>query len=240
MTELSTHPEASKPQHSEAYNPHDENLLMIAPVHILASLKDVPHDLRTELTAERRKNAREASGQTLQNVESRKTIERLQIDPVTSLPNAAMFNQEYKNLFGRERLGSFMVIFADVRGLNRVNKHGHEKGDDYLRASAQALRDSVRPTDRIYRKGGDEFVVLADKDVDADIDTISERIQDQATSLIKEYSDLPQGEDLGLYIGAAVKMPDDISVSLLNRADAACVAQKNAYNQANGLESRRQ
>lgn len=46
------------------------------------------------------------------------------------------------------------------RRRNRDPYHGHEAGDDLLRGVAQAMRQSVRPSDLTARLGGDEFAVF--------------------------------------------------------------------------------
>jgi diguanylate cyclase (GGDEF)-like protein len=54
-----------------------------------------------------------------------------------------------------------LVWFVDVRGLKRANdENGHAFGDAVIRATADALRVSVRANDLIGRWGGDEFVVI--------------------------------------------------------------------------------
>lgn len=40
------------------------------------------------------------------------------------------------------------------------DKHGHLAGDQVLRQVADALAANTRPTDRVYRFGGEEFLVL--------------------------------------------------------------------------------
>ena len=53
--------------------------------------------------------------------------------------------------------------FVDVRGLKRANDdNGHAFGDAIIRATADALRESVRANDLIARWGGDEFIVIGE------------------------------------------------------------------------------
>ena len=55
---------------------------------------------------------------------------------------------------------SIALIFIDVDDLKIVNdRHGHKKGDNYLRAIARVLTKAVREIDVVGRWGGDEFVV---------------------------------------------------------------------------------
>ncbi|MBN1141938.1 MAG: diguanylate cyclase [Deltaproteobacteria bacterium] len=55
----------------------------------------------------------------------------------------------------------FALCYCDVNHLKYVNDtFGHPEGDRYLRAMVDLIRSSIRSSDRIYRVGGDEFIVL--------------------------------------------------------------------------------
>lgn len=66
-------------------------------------------------------------------------------------------------LDGAKRRGcGAWLLFADIRGLKRINdRFGHVAGDRALRATAELLRRSFRSADVVARLGGDEFTVLA-------------------------------------------------------------------------------
>jgi|ERR1043166_3651872 diguanylate cyclase (GGDEF)-like protein len=53
------------------------------------------------------------------------------------------------------------VVLADVDNLKMVNDHfGHSTGDRLLRRCADVLRATLRPYDKLYRWGGDEFLLI--------------------------------------------------------------------------------
>lgn len=55
----------------------------------------------------------------------------------------------------------FTVLFLDLDKLKQINdRHGHEAGNEVLRAVAQEIRRAVRASDLAARYGGDEFVVI--------------------------------------------------------------------------------
>jgi diguanylate cyclase (GGDEF)-like protein/PAS domain S-box-containing protein len=56
-----------------------------------------------------------------------------------------------------------VVLYGDIDGFKAVNdNYGHKRGDDVLKALADALRATFRETDLIARLGGDEFCVVAE------------------------------------------------------------------------------
>lgn len=55
----------------------------------------------------------------------------------------------------------FAVLFLDLDNFKDVNdRHGHEAGNEVLRAVAAEIRNAVRASDLAARYGGDEFVVI--------------------------------------------------------------------------------
>ncbi|MBC7664230.1 MAG: EAL domain-containing protein [Caulobacter sp.] len=107
------------------------------------------------------------------NARLRKANERLRQralrDPLTSLPNRALFDKLLSKSLqrlaasvadGREG-AKVVVLYIDLDGFKPVNDAlGHATGDIVLKEVARRLRASVRAGDTVARLGGDEFVML--------------------------------------------------------------------------------
>jgi len=87
-------------------------------------------------------------------------------DELTALPNRANVLDLLDRLLplaASERFEA-AVMFIDLDGFKSINDTlGHEVGDSFLRAVADALRASVRARDTVARFGGDEFVVVLER-----------------------------------------------------------------------------
>jgi diguanylate cyclase (GGDEF)-like protein/PAS domain S-box-containing protein len=86
-------------------------------------------------------------------------------DPLTGLPNRALFLEFLQLAIARARRYSSMVavLFLDLDRFKLVNDSlGHDAGDELLVALSQRLRGVVRPGDTVARFGGDEFTVLCE------------------------------------------------------------------------------
>jgi diguanylate cyclase (GGDEF)-like protein/PAS domain S-box-containing protein len=84
-------------------------------------------------------------------------------DGLTGLPNQAMFSQLAQLALARANRGnlSMAVLSLDLDGFKLVNDNiGLELGDQLLKAVADRLVSTVRETDTVARRGGDEFLVL--------------------------------------------------------------------------------
>lgn len=80
-------------------------------------------------------------------------------DPLTGAYNRRAYDEGVGLEAAGARFGAAMIL--DMDNLKAVNDaHGHAAGDDLLRRLVEAVRGSIRPTDRVYRWGGDEFLVL--------------------------------------------------------------------------------
>jgi diguanylate cyclase (GGDEF)-like protein/PAS domain S-box-containing protein len=81
-------------------------------------------------------------------------------DVLTGLYNRSYFEEEVDRL-NNMRFSPISVIMCDVDGLKLINDSlGHYKGDELLKAAADAIQTAFRTSDAVARIGGDEFVVI--------------------------------------------------------------------------------
>ncbi len=85
-------------------------------------------------------------------------------DPLTRLPNRALFADHLARVFGEagpyHRIG---LCFLDLDGFKDVNDRlGHDMGDELLVAVAARLARCCGPRQLVARMGGDEFVILVE------------------------------------------------------------------------------
>lgn len=79
------------------------------------------------------------------------------IDPLTGLSNRRALRPSLEAV----RQAGAAIIVLDVDGFKQVNDtHGHMVGDECLKRVAQIMRRCFRAEDRLFRWGGDEFLVV--------------------------------------------------------------------------------
>jgi diguanylate cyclase (GGDEF)-like protein len=84
-------------------------------------------------------------------------------DPLTRLPNRALFYDRLEHAMARVARGtnSIALLFLDLDGFKQVNdRYGHLTGDRLLAAFAERIQTKLRLGDTFARLAGDEFVIL--------------------------------------------------------------------------------
>ena len=150
-------------------------------------------------------------------------------DPVTNLPNRALFVERVRHAIGRARregrqLG---VMFLDLDDFKTINDGlGHDAGDEALIDVAKRLAASVRLSDTAARFGGDEFVVLLEDLTDTDTAVeVAERILEDLRQPL-----MIAGKELSLRGSIGISILDANSTAgadeLIRDADAAMYIAK--------------
>lgn len=106
-------------------------------------------------------------------------------DGLTQVANHRAFQERLREEFRRaQRYDDPMaLILMDIDHFKAVNDtHGHQVGDEVLRAVAKALKGAVRETDFIARYGGEEFAVVLPKTHLAGALTVAERMSQSLKS----------------------------------------------------------
>lgn len=98
-----------------------------------------------------------------QRLGAERTGRLARMDALTGLGNRMAFDEALGVEIARSRReGSPLSIgIADLDDLKGINdRHGHLEGDRCISEAARAIELSVRMTDRCFRWGGDEFVIV--------------------------------------------------------------------------------
>lgn len=145
-------------------------------------------------------------------------------DPLTGAANRRRLDEHFEFFKARSRrLGRpFCVVVMDMDNFKSINDTlGHLAGDMALKAVANAVRQTIRSEDVLARWGGDEFLALADGDLEH-IRSLAERIQRSIAAL----PPLADGRGLSISVGVAEFEGSDSLDSLSNRADQALLRMK--------------
>ncbi|MCX5292806.1 MULTISPECIES: EAL domain-containing protein [unclassified Streptomyces] len=159
-------------------------------------------------------------------------------DPLTDLPNRALFTQRVQQALSGRRstdrgaaLCQTAVLFIDLDGFKAVNDTiGHQAGDELLVQAARRLQEAVRHGDTASRLGGDEFAALIVGDGTRDRSARERHIMELADRLRLTLSQpyLIDGNDVRVAasIGVAFAEPGLGAGELLRNADLAMYRAK--------------
>lgn len=110
-------------------------------------------------------------------------------DALTGLRNRLALD-EVLNAPDEEALPPSAVAFIDVDHFGKFNKcYSDAAGDDALRAVATAIRTATREHDLVFRKGGEEFVVVLPDIAAKDALAVANRIRHGVEALRIEHAD---------------------------------------------------
>jgi diguanylate cyclase (GGDEF)-like protein len=148
-------------------------------------------------------------------------------DALTGLPNRRAFDAELRRrvaLSKRRGLG-FTLAIVDLDHFKQVNdSFGHPEGDAVLRRSGEAIRASLRASDRVFRYGGEEFALILETADEGGISDLLERAREGVKTL--GVAPTPERR-MSASIGWAV-FPDDSDdrTDLIAQADTALYQAK--------------
>ena len=153
-------------------------------------------------------------------------------DPLTGLPNRALFMDRLRHACGyaRRRQRLMGVALVDLDGFKQINdRYGHAAGDRLLQKASQAMRGVMRPADTLARIGGDEFALLfVDMRCLDDIEVFCARVL-AAVSSVRLTVSAAEGAVVSGSLGLTVAPLDEGDTeALMLHADLALYAAKAA------------
>ncbi|GBR67923.1 putative bifunctional diguanylate cyclase/phosphodiesterase [Gluconobacter kanchanaburiensis] len=130
---------------------------------------------------------------------------RARHDLLTGLPNRGAFLDDMETyLIEAERTGeAFALLNLDLDGFKQINdRYGHSSGDEMLRKVTVVLSRTLSDRHRLYRFGGDEFMLLERQ-------TTPTQAAATATGLINALTNVP------IRVGEGVRCAVGLSVGLV-------------------------
>jgi len=169
-------------------------------------------------------------------VRTRALREEARTDALTGLRNRLALDEllHAASGDGERRVQRAALAFIDVDHFGNYNHvHGDAAGDDALRAVAHAVRSCSREADFVFRKAGEEFVVvLPEADNDAAI-AAAERIRNAVQALRLSHAASSASDVVTVTLGVASGPPGATLRQLLDAA-----AEKAMAGKVNGLRNR--
>jgi diguanylate cyclase len=125
------------------------------------------------------------------------------------------------NLQRRSDAIGFALLLLDLDYFKRVNdQYGHEAGDMVLQRSAAIITSSVRPSDFIFRYGGEEILIVLVEVAPSKVIEIADKIR---KNIEQHQFQLPNGEHISMTVsigGVHAKGKYDYQ-GVINEADQA-------------------
>lgn len=145
-------------------------------------------------------------------------------DALTGLHNRNAWNKKTKEM--RDKTDEIGIVFADLNNLKYANdQFGHLAGDVLINTFADILKTSFDERD-IFRIGGDEFVIIVDKDIN--------RIDE----LIKEFKSKIEDNNHIASFGMSVGKGNEIN-EIIRRAEANMYKDKKEYYKREEIDRRK-
>ncbi|HLD68902.1 MAG TPA: GGDEF domain-containing protein [Pseudomonas sp.] len=139
------------------------------------------------------------------------------LDPLTGAGNRRSMDNELRTAIAarrRHRTG-YAALIMDLDHFKRVNdQFGHPAGDRVLMDFVQLIKTVSRQEDRLFRLGGEEFLLLLPNTDTAGLQAIAQKVQESVANQLRS-----PGEVVTVSQGGAVLRHDETVENWLKRAD---------------------
>jgi len=155
---------------------------------------------------------------------------KAQTDPLTGALNRRAFMSRGERLLSRHAhdKAPLCLVFLDLDHFKSLNdRFGHSGGDDVLMSFVELVSASIRPTDFLFRIGGEEFCCLLPYTGIEQAQRVAERIRHQFETATVEVAGAPVQVTVSLGIASTERFGYRLD-TLMRRADMAVYAAKRA------------
>jgi diguanylate cyclase (GGDEF)-like protein len=133
---------------------------------------------------------------------------KAQTDPLTGALNRRALMTKGERLVRRHQMEGkhLCLLYLDIDHFKALNDRvGHSGGDDVLNKFVEVVHDNIRPTDLLFRIGGEEFCCLLSYTALPQAERVAERIRQQVERMVVEIPGSP--EQVTVSIGLASTDP---------------------------------
>jgi diguanylate cyclase (GGDEF)-like protein len=149
------------------------------------------------------------------------------LDPLTKVYNRYALQEHLNTLLARtNRNADVFVLMTDIDDFKQINdRFGHIAGDKVLIFIAKLLKKALRDGDRVYRFGGEEFIILLNRTDQNGARLVAERL----LTLCRNNKPLFQHQQIAvtLSIGMTKIGENDTMDTVIDRSDTALYRAKN-------------
>ncbi len=149
------------------------------------------------------------------------------LDPLTKTFNRYALNEHLRTILEKEKLNFDIFCFMiDADNFKQINdKFGHIAGDKVLIFLAKLFKKALRDGDRVYRFGGEEFIILLNRTDFEGARLVGERL----LTLCRNNKPLFQNQQITvtLSIGMTKIKETDTIDAIIQRSDTALYKAKN-------------
>lgn len=149
------------------------------------------------------------------------------LDPLTKTYNRHALQEHLLAILYKEHFNYDMyALMIDIDDFKLINdRYGHIVGDKVLIFIAKIMKKALRDGDRVYRFGGEEFIILINRTDNEGAKLIAERL----LNLCRQNKPLVQNKQLAvtLSIGLTKIVKGDTIDSVVGRSDSALYKAKN-------------
>ncbi|MES2817795.1 MAG: GGDEF domain-containing protein [Pseudomonadota bacterium] len=148
------------------------------------------------------------------------------LDPLTGAGNRRSMDSELATALAAQRRYAtlFGVLLMDLDHFKRLNdRFGHPAGDRVLVDFVALVKSVIRQNDRLFRLGGEEFLLLMPNTDFEGLEAAARKLQASLAA-----SSLGPGDRLTVSVGGALLRPDETAESWLKRADIQLYRAKDA------------
>jgi diguanylate cyclase (GGDEF)-like protein len=138
-------------------------------------------------------------------------------DPLTGALNRRSMIYQLKDAAAgcRRGLGTAALLTIDIDHFKNINDtYGHQVGDDTLKAVVGALTQRKRELDKLFRTGGEEFIMLI-----RNLDKKGSIAFAESLRAAVEQTDITHGQRVTVSIGVADYILDESVDDWIRRAD---------------------